>query len=319
MNDEFCDCEVDGLDEPGTSACKNAQFYCVNVGYRGQFLFSSNVNDGVCDCCDGSDEYSSGAVCVNTCDVLGESVRKQYMGEASDIDAGIKAREQMIAAAHAELAEKNGKIEALKNERDTQQALVDRLRSVKDEIEAVEKAERDARDAEEAARKAAEAAAQPSPPADAPPADAVPSTATAAEGSQDTAAAAVAESAAAENAAAFPYPKEYMAPQAAAADVPAPAAEPSAEPSAAFPYPAEYMPQDAAVSPSAPVSDEAPAVFEDDAPPEVAPAATADLSAPPPPPPQDSAAKGTAFLVRLCVAYVHVHVCLCVYVCEHAG
>ena len=35
------------------------------------------VNDGVCDCCDGSDEYDSRVDCPNTCDELGRRVREE--------------------------------------------------------------------------------------------------------------------------------------------------------------------------------------------------------------------------------------------------
>lgn len=28
LNDDYCDCPVDGMDEPGTSACQNGRFYC---------------------------------------------------------------------------------------------------------------------------------------------------------------------------------------------------------------------------------------------------------------------------------------------------
>ena len=55
VNDGFCDCN-DGTDEPGTSACSNSIFYCLNDGYRMTKLTSSRVDDQICDCCDGSDE-----------------------------------------------------------------------------------------------------------------------------------------------------------------------------------------------------------------------------------------------------------------------
>ncbi len=63
LNDDFCDCEVDGADEPGTSACKNSKFYCQNQGFRGQYLFSSHVNDAIC----GMREGPSGCVVVGPC------------------------------------------------------------------------------------------------------------------------------------------------------------------------------------------------------------------------------------------------------------
>lgn len=51
----------------GTSACPEGKFYCRNNRDEPQILFSSRVNDRICDCCDGSDEYDSGVICQNTC------------------------------------------------------------------------------------------------------------------------------------------------------------------------------------------------------------------------------------------------------------
>ena len=55
MNDDFCDC-FDGSDEPGTSACQFAEFFCdTQNDYLKEKIPSSRVDDQICDCCDGSD------------------------------------------------------------------------------------------------------------------------------------------------------------------------------------------------------------------------------------------------------------------------
>lgn len=58
VNDDFCDCPDDGSDEPGTNACSSGKFYCANEGGIPKLIRSTALNDGVCDCCDGSDEFS---------------------------------------------------------------------------------------------------------------------------------------------------------------------------------------------------------------------------------------------------------------------
>uniref|UniRef100_A0A1B6HK90 Glucosidase II beta subunit N-terminal domain-containing protein n=1 Tax=Homalodisca liturata TaxID=320908 RepID=A0A1B6HK90_9HEMI len=61
INDDYCDCPTDGMDEPGTNACVNGRFFCnyqADLRNRPKSIPSSRVNDGVCDCCDGSDEWN---------------------------------------------------------------------------------------------------------------------------------------------------------------------------------------------------------------------------------------------------------------------
>jgi len=38
-------------------------------------VFSSRVNDGICDCCDGSDEWALDSLCTNTCEEMGAADR----------------------------------------------------------------------------------------------------------------------------------------------------------------------------------------------------------------------------------------------------
>ncbi len=92
INDGYCDC-IDGSDELLTDACSGSQNWAGTGDHRGVmgdesryhcpqqniYLPLSRLNDGICDCCDGSDEPIG--VCSDNCDsVLAEErQRKQKL------------------------------------------------------------------------------------------------------------------------------------------------------------------------------------------------------------------------------------------------
>lgn len=55
FNNNIPDCK-DGSDEPGSSYESGTKFYCQNDGWISESLDKWKVDDGVCDCCDCSDE-----------------------------------------------------------------------------------------------------------------------------------------------------------------------------------------------------------------------------------------------------------------------
>lgn len=87
MNDNYCDC---GDDEPETNACSfytSDMFRCKSTVYANQLVPLSRVDDGICDCCDGSDESIP---CKNKCAEL-ERYRVEVLEkEAGKKEAGIR-------------------------------------------------------------------------------------------------------------------------------------------------------------------------------------------------------------------------------------
>ncbi|CAD6578508.1 MAG: hypothetical protein TREMPRED_002209 [Tremellales sp. Tagirdzhanova-0007] len=94
INDDYCDCP-DGSDEPGTSACATATFYCANEGHISGSVLSSRVNDGLCECCDGSDEWATGA-CPNRCTQIGREYRETIDAELKTRKTGAKIRSTYV-------------------------------------------------------------------------------------------------------------------------------------------------------------------------------------------------------------------------------
>lgn len=140
VNDNFCDCP-DGTDEPGTAACPNGQYHCINAGYRPTNIPSVRVNDGICDCCDGTDEYEFKDVkCPNTCiEMYREEKQKAKVMEKLHI-RGYEAKKNFIESAKENKAAKIKEIEEIKIELETIGAEVDALEKRKNEAEEVSNA-----------------------------------------------------------------------------------------------------------------------------------------------------------------------------------
>jgi len=163
VNDDYCDC-ADGSDEPGTSACPNGMFYCINKGHKPLDLLSSRVNDGICDCCDGSDEYDSSAQCSNTCEELGKKSREEQRLKLERQEAGYKRKLQYISDGESKKAEKHDRLAELKAKigmLDTELKLLEETKIAAEEPEKVAKEEQDKKwEEERQAQQAAEREAQ---------------------------------------------------------------------------------------------------------------------------------------------------------------
>lgn len=130
VNDDYCDCRS-GEDEPGTSACSGGQyqgvdspdhdnseplerrlFYCMNDGFKEIPIFSSRVNDGVCDCCDGSDEGIL-VSCRNSCEEVAAAHREATKSLRENFLIGFNLRSEFIEAANANFLEETSMFEKL--------------------------------------------------------------------------------------------------------------------------------------------------------------------------------------------------------------
>lgn len=137
LNDDYCDCPLDGRDEPLTSACNSGIFQCGEPGdeHAGllreaqalesmlsvedqramiqitrnilpTFVSSGKVLDGVQDCCDCSDEKGGWlANCKNRCEPGYKQLSILIKSVKDDFEKGWKAKQSLIAAAHVKKAE----------------------------------------------------------------------------------------------------------------------------------------------------------------------------------------------------------------------
>ena len=135
LNDDFCDC-ADGSDELTTNACAGV-FSWAGAGSASSadsddytenwykcpeqqlFLPLSRLNDGICDCCDGSDEQST-SHCTDIYDsaLAAELMQKKMMLDNYNIGSkkgtkGIAEFKQITKETFEEMEELRTKLEPL--------------------------------------------------------------------------------------------------------------------------------------------------------------------------------------------------------------
>jgi protein kinase C substrate 80K-H len=112
-NDDYCDDLKNGSDEGFSSACSgyvdSSVTTCKDNNWVVQKIFSSRIGDGVCDCCDGSDE-TAGLCTTNTCESIGQALKESKRAYAESRVRGIKRKEQIATV-------------TIKKEREMQEAL----------------------------------------------------------------------------------------------------------------------------------------------------------------------------------------------------
>lgn len=73
-------------------------FECANRGYLPSRLPSSRVGDGICDCCDGSDEPKGR--CKTSCDEASATWVESLADKVVKADRGNARREEYVKQAH---------------------------------------------------------------------------------------------------------------------------------------------------------------------------------------------------------------------------
>ena len=74
------------------------------------------MNDGICDCCDASDEYKASSRCINNCLQLGEASREERRRYLQLLREGSEIRNQYIDQAKQRRVEEESELKRLKHE-----------------------------------------------------------------------------------------------------------------------------------------------------------------------------------------------------------
>merc|ERR1712130_305071 len=71
------------------------------------YIFSSLVNDGLCDCCDGSDEANNPRIeCPNICHEKAREELQEFIQQKKKYTEGIKVKNSLLVVAKSKLNEK---------------------------------------------------------------------------------------------------------------------------------------------------------------------------------------------------------------------
>jgi len=100
-------------------------------------VYVSRVGDGICDCCDGSDEEVSGKrPCQNTCRDEGARLRAQREKQLADLRAGLHVKIQAIEEAKQQNEDNRQEIERLSKQLPALEEQLADLRKRKEEADA---------------------------------------------------------------------------------------------------------------------------------------------------------------------------------------
>ena len=122
------------------------QFYCENKLHTPAVLRSSRVNDGVCDCCDGTDEYNGLVLCENTCEEAGRAAREEAERLQRVWEQGFAKRQELITQGQQGKQEKEARRSALQQEMEAASKKADELEELKLQAEEPEKQAKEAFD-----------------------------------------------------------------------------------------------------------------------------------------------------------------------------